>query len=166
MVTPDPSSVETSAAPGRRSFVDTWTEVVADAGGLLRAEAAMARLETGENLRGIARESAKIGAGAVLLSVTLVMLAVAGVLGLSYLVGMLAALLLVAGICALLGFWLVRSGVDGIAGRRILPERSLSRMSRDLERISSQGAPLAAGNGPNEPDPAAYAMEGKFDETP
>ena len=152
------SGLDAGAAQGRRSFVDTWTEVVADAGGLLRAEAAMARLETGENLRGFARQSAKIGAGVVLLSVTLVMLAVAGVVALSYWLGMLPALLLVSAICAIIGLWLVRSGIDGFTGQRILPERSLSRMSRDLERLSAQGAPL--------PDGANAVAEGKFHETP
>ena len=147
-MTPETTGIETGAAPGRRSFVDTFTEVVADAGGLLRAEAAMARLETGENVRGFARESAKIGAGAVLLSVTIVMLSVAGVVALSYWVGMLPALLLVAALCALIGAWLVRSGSAGLSTQRILPERSLSRMSRDLERLSQQGAPLQADGAP------------------
>lgn len=143
MVTPDPSANEAGAAPGRRSIVDTFTEVVADAGGLVRAEAAMARLETGENLRGLGRQSAKIGAGLILFSVTIVMVAVAGVVALAYLIGMVPALLLVAAVCALLGTWLVRNGLDGMSTQRILPERSLSRMSRDLERLSEQGSPLA-----------------------
>lgn len=158
MVTPDPTGFDTSDASGRRSLVDTVTEVVADAGGLLRAEAAMARLETGENLKGIAVESAKIGAGAVLLSVTIVMVAVAGVVALSYWVGMLPALLLVAAVCALIGTWLVRSGSDGMSAQRILPERSLARMSRDLERLSEQGAPLPAGVGADD------TAEGKLHE--
>ena len=148
------------AAPGRRSFVDTFTEVVADAGGLVRAEAAMARLETGENLRGFARQSAKIGAGVVLLSVTIVMLAVAGVVGLAYLIGTLPALLLVAGVCALLGIWLLRNGLDGMGAQRLLPERTLSRMSRDLERLSEQGAPLST------EERATRKAEGEFHEAP
>ena len=142
-MTTDRQGPDVGAAPGRRSFVDAFTEVVADAGGLVRAEAAMARLETGENLRGFARQSARIGAGVVLLSVTIVMLAVAGVLGLAYLVGTVPALLLVAAFCALLGVWLVRNGLDGMSSQRLLPERALSRMSRDLERLSEQGAPLS-----------------------
>ena len=165
MVTPDRPDADGGAAfggsaPGRRSFVDTFTEVVADAGGLVRAEAAMARLETGENLRGLARQSAKIGAGAVLLSVTIVMLAVAGVVGLGYLIGTLPALLLVAGVCALLGFLLLRNGLDGMSSQRLLPERTLSRMSRDLERLSEQGAPLSAES------KAEPKVEGRFHEAP
>ncbi|MCG2841340.1 phage holin family protein [Sandaracinobacter sp. RS1-74] len=142
MVTTEAPGGAASAAPGRRSFVDTWTEVAADAGGLIRAEAAMARLETGENLRGFAGDAARIGAGALLISVTIVLLAVAAVVALAHLVGMLAALLIVAGICAVAGWLLVRSGKEAISTRRLLPERSLSRMSRDLERLSAQGAPL------------------------
>lgn len=147
MVTPETTGLDTGAAEGRRSFVDTLTEVVADAGGLLRAEAAMARLETGENLRGFFRDAARVGAGVLLLSTTIVMLAVAGVVALSYWLGMLPALLVVAAVCALLGFWLVHSGVDSILTRRILPERSLARVSRDLERISEHADPPPA----NEP---------------
>lgn len=146
MVTTEAPGAEANAAQGRRSFVDTWTEVVADAGGLLRAEAALARLETRENLRGFAHDTARIGVGALLLSTAIVMLSVAGVIALSYWLGMLPALLLVSAICTLLGYWLYRTGASGLSARRILPDRALARMSRDLERLSRQGSQLATQN--------------------
>lgn len=141
-MTTDAQAPDADAASGRRSIVDTWTEVIADAGGLIRAEASMARLETGQNVRAFGRQAAKLGAGAVLMGVMIVALSVAAIVALAHFVGLLPALLIVALLCGIIGMLLIRAGADALASQRLLPERTLSRMSRDLERISAQGAPL------------------------
>ena len=100
---PDTTDSSDGAAAPRRSIVDVWTEVAADAGGLIRAEAALARLETGQNLRHAGVQSLKLLAGAVLLAVALVFLAVALVVALSLWIGLVAALLAVAAVSVLMG---------------------------------------------------------------
>ncbi|WP_374385900.1 phage holin family protein [Sandaracinobacter sp.] len=130
-----------AAEPRRRSIVETWTEVVADAGGLVRAEAALARAETERNLKLIGRESAKIVIGGMLALMALVFLTIAAVVALSEFIGLLLALLVVAVLCLGAGWLLVSKGLDGVSGQPILPERVLKRMGRDLDLLADR-APL------------------------
>jgi fatty acid desaturase len=139
--TPDPDIGESGGAPRRRSIVETWTEVAADAGGLVRAEAALARAETAANLRVVGMQSAKMLAGLALLMLALVFLTVAVLAAIAHFIGWLPALLIVALLCVGSGLLLLRSGRNRLADQNILPERSLSRMSRDLERLSERAAP-------------------------
>jgi hypothetical protein len=138
--TSDPEAGE-SGAP-RRSIVETWTEVVADAGGLVRAEAALARAETAANLKGLGIQTGKLVVGGMLLLLALVFLTTGLIAALALVTGWLAALLIVAAVCAGCGVLLVNWGRTGMSNQQILPERSLRRMSRDLERLAEQGAPL------------------------
>lgn len=135
----------TGAAPTeRRSIVQTWTEVFADAGGLVRAEAALARAETAGNLNAIARESAKVVVGGMLALMALVFLTVSAVVALAYFTGLLLALLIVALVCLGAGWLLVKQGLDGVSGLPVLPERSLRRMGNDLDMLADR-APLPEG---------------------
>jgi hypothetical protein len=141
--TPDTGNDESNAAPGRRSIVGTWIEVAADAGGLIRAEAGLARAETRANLQAVGREYAKLGAGAVLLSMALVFLTVATVVALAHFIGLLPALLVVALVCVVAGALLLRAGGTAVSRLPILPERTLGRMSRDLDNLAARASPLA-----------------------
>ncbi|TPE63681.1 hypothetical protein FJQ54_02150 [Sandaracinobacter neustonicus] len=136
--TPDSAPGEGGAAIPPRSIVETWTEVVADAGGLVRAEAALARAETERNLRVVGRESAKVIAGGMLALMALVFLTVAAVVALAALVGLLPSLLIVAALCALIGWLLISKGLDGVSGQPILPDRALKRLSRDLGAMADR----------------------------
>lgn len=132
-----------SGAP-RRSIAETWTEVVADAGGLVRAEAALARAETAANLKAVGIQSAKLVAGLAFLMLALVFLTTAAVAGIAIFTGWLVALLIVGGLCIASGLLLLLRGRAALSGQQILPERSLQRMSRDLERLAERGDPLPA----------------------
>jgi hypothetical protein len=144
--TPDPSTEDAGdraaahTAP-RRSIVDTWIELFADAGGLVRVEAALARAETAQNLRAVGRQSAKMAAGFALLMMALVFLTIAAVVGIAHFIGYLPALLLVTAGCVGGGLALLVSGKNRLAGQTILPERVLNRMARDLDVIAER-APL------------------------
>lgn len=155
--TPDPSIGDASdreareRAP-RRSIVDTWIELFADAGGLVRVEAALARAETAQNLKAVGRQSAKMAAGFALLMMALVFLTIAAVVGIAHFIGYLPALLLVTVLCVGGGVALLVSGKNRLAGQTILPERVLNRMARDLD-VLAERAPL--------PPPAATAAGGE-----
>jgi hypothetical protein len=144
--TPDPSIGDAEDRAGletgpRRSIVDTWIELFADAGGLVRVEAALARAETAQNLKAVGRQSAKMAAGFALLLMALMFLTVATVVGIAHFLGYLPALLLVTALCVGGGLGLLISGKNQLAGQTILPERVLNRMARDLDVIADR-APL------------------------
>jgi hypothetical protein len=157
--TPDPDTGEAGdragarAAP-RRSIVDTWIELFADAGGLVRVEAALARAETAQNLKAVGRQSAKMAAGFALLLMALVFLTVAAVVGIAHFLGYLPALLLVTAGCVGGGLALLVSGRKRLAGQTILPERVLTRMARDLDLLAER-APLPQAAPLPEPKPSA-----------
>lgn len=137
-VTPDDS-----LPPGeRRSILDTVGEVVADASGLVQAEARLARAETAGNMRGLVRSVATMAAGLMLLMLSLVFLTVAGVIALSAWVGLIGALLVVALVCVLGGVLLARAGLERMATQKLLPEESLRRVSNDLSWLSHRARPV------------------------
>jgi len=155
-------------AEGRRSLVETWTEVVADASGLVQAEAGMARAETAANLRAMLRSSIIILAGLVLCMVAITFLSVAAVVGLAALIGLGWALVSVATLCIVLGGFLVWKGQARMESQRILPDQSFSRISMDLQRLSARGRAMSPGpsgqeRGPGDSVPKEY---GDGHETP
>jgi hypothetical protein len=103
--------------------------------------AAWSRAETTDNLKAIGRQSAKLGAGAVLLAMALVFLTVAAVVAIAHLIGLLPALLIVSLLCVGAGLLLVRSGQFRLSGQNILPERSFGRMTRDLDKLAARASP-------------------------
>ncbi|MGL6042335.1 MAG: phage holin family protein [Sandaracinobacteroides sp.] len=145
-----------AAGARKQSIIETFIEVLADSGGLLRAEAALARAETGLNLRAAGLQSGKLLAGLVFLSLALVFLNIAVVVALAHFIGMLAALLIFAGLGTVAGGLLMRSGLRGLSSQQILPERTLGRISRDLGRLASRAAlpePLVASELEGSPRP-------------
>lgn len=144
-------------AEGRRSLVETWTEVVADASGLVQAEAGLARAETAANLRAMLRGSIIILAGLVLCMVAITFLSVAAVVGLAALIGLGWALLAVATVSIVLGVLLVRNGQVRMESLKILPDQSFRRISADLQRLSARGRAMRTSPAPAEPGPADSA---------
>lgn len=125
-------------------LIATWIEVFTDIKALLAAEAATARLEASDNFRFLGWQAAKLLTALVLLVAVLVLLVAAAVVYLAGFVGTLAALLLIAGVCLLLGLVLARSGGGRITTRPLLPTESIGRLSRDLKQLSGQRVPVAA----------------------
>lgn len=136
----------------RRSVIDTWIELFADAGGLVRVEAALARAETAQNLKAVGKQSAKLAAGFALLLMALIFLTIAAVVAIAHFIGYLPALLVVTALCVGAGLGLMISGKTALAGQTILPERVLHRMGRDLDLLADR-APLPTA-APPAPEPA------------
>jgi len=136
--TPETAGLDAGAEAPRRSILGTWAEVVADAGGILRTEARLARLETADNLKGAGRNALKMGAGLLLLAIAVIFLAVGAVVALAAVIGLGWALLAVALANAAAGGLLLWQGQAGLAGARLLPERTMARLSSDLERLGER----------------------------
>lgn len=135
---PEAAGLDAGAGAPRRSILRTWSEVVADAGGLLRAEVSLARLETAANLRSVGRNALKMGVGLLLLAIAVIFLAVGAVVALAAVIGLGWALLAVAMANAAAGAWLLWRGQTGLAAISLLPERAMARLSHDLERLGER----------------------------
>jgi uncharacterized membrane protein YqjE len=136
--TPETAGLDAGAEAPRRSILGTWAEVVADAGSLLRTEAALARLETADNLKGAGRNALKMGAGLLLLAIAVIFLAVSAVVALAAVIGLGWALLAVALVNAAAGGWLMWQAQAGLADISLLPERTMARLSHDLEWLGER----------------------------
>lgn len=147
----------------RRSLAEAWAEVVADASGLVQAEAGLARAETATNLRALLRSAIIILAGVLLCMIAITFLSVAAVVGLAALIGLGLALLFVATAAGMLGVLFFRLGLIRMESLNILPDKSIGRISEDLRRLSARGRALTDVAGPGEPGSAHY---GDSRETP
>ncbi len=148
--TPEAAGIDAGAEAPRRTILGTWTEVIADAGGILRAEAALARLETADNLKGAGRNALKMGAGLLLLTIAVIFLAVGAVVALAAVIGLGWALLAVALVNAAAGALLLWQGQAGLARVSLLPERTMARLTGDLERLGGRADRRREAGGPAE----------------
>jgi Putative Actinobacterial Holin-X, holin superfamily III len=141
-----PHQAEGEAAP--RSIAETITEVAADAGSLVRAEITLAGLETRANVAAIGGAAVRIAVGGVLLVLSLTFLTVAGIVALANAVGLLASLLIVAGVVAAGGVALILFGRGEIRRRTLLPMQTFARISDDLDRLQARADAIRGRGGP------------------
>ena len=133
-----PELTETAEAAAQRSILHVWIDVIASVSGLVQAEARLMRVETAANFEGAGRSILLLVAGGLLLLVALVFAAVAGVMALATLVGMLWSLLLVGLGCLLAGGLLIAVARGRLDRQSFLPERSLTRVAADLQRLADR----------------------------
>lgn len=131
---------ERPETPPEPSLIDSARQVVADASTLVRTEATLARLETAENAAAAAGVLARLGLGAIFLGTAIVFLLLAALVALSAVVGWVWAFLILAGIQGAAGLFLLGKGRQLASGLRLLPERTLKRLSDDLVWLSALGA--------------------------
>jgi hypothetical protein len=120
------------------SIRQTLGAVVSDAGGLLRAEASLAKLETQANLGQLGSAAVRIGLAVALLFLTLVFATVAMVVALATVLTLLWALLIVTGVCLVAGLVVLGAGRARLTHVRLLPEETLGRIAADLDRLSGR----------------------------
>ncbi len=136
MIAPEPA--EDAAEAPQRSILNTWADLLFGIGGLIHAEARLIRAETSANFQGAGRNVLLLAAGGLLLLVALVFLAVAAVMALATVTGMLWALALVAIACLIIGIVLIRNAQRRLERQSFLPERALARMAADLDRMTER----------------------------
>ena len=142
------------AARRRRPIWQLWSETVEGARATVQAELALVRAETAHNFRALRWSVAKIGVGMLFLMAALTLATVAVALWLTKAIGAAPTLLLLGLVYLLIGALLVRSGAAGVSLRRIMPARSLARLSWPAPPAAageSGEAPAAAGESRDQP---------------
>ena len=128
-----PTRAGTSAGgqvPG--GFADLLGDLVRDLAGLVKSEGRLIRSELTEAGRTIAVGVEMMVAGAILLLVSLIVLAQALVIGLAELVGPGWAATIVAALLGAIGALLVVRGRKAMAVTNLLPERTIEQTGRDI----------------------------------
>lgn len=125
-----------SEAPNRQSIPAMLADVAADVGGILRAEAVLGREEAAANARALAGSGLRLAAGLLMLSLMTTFGTVAIVVALADVIGLLWALLAVTALCLVAAIILIAAARRRFANASLLPDRSLARVSSDLERLS------------------------------
>jgi len=133
---PEPAEASSEAPP--RSIAETLTEVAADASSLMRAEMTLAGIETRDNASALGGAVARIALGAVFIALAITFLTVAGVVALASLLGLLWALLIIAGTVAVLGFILIAAGQSAARKQRLLPVQAIARIASDIDSLQAR----------------------------
>jgi hypothetical protein len=121
-----------SARAGDKGVVDLAGEALKDVAVLLQTELELLRAEISEKLTFTALSAALIGAGALLLMATIVLLLQAAIAGLAaWGVSMPVAILIVAAATLLAGAGLVWLGVNRLSLARLTPSRTLDQLQKD-----------------------------------
>ncbi len=121
--------------PGRandKGMIDLAGNVLRDIVSLLQAELQLLRAEISEKLKLTALSAALIGAGALLLAATIVLLLQAAIAGLvAYGIAWPFAILIVAAATLLLGAGLIWFGVNNLRLSRLAPSKTLNQLEKD-----------------------------------
>lgn len=121
------------------SVADLFGNVVTELSTLLRKEVQLARAELGEKAGQAAGAVASLAIGGVLLLAALIFLLQALVVLLVYLgVPMGWAELIVAAVVGLIGYLLLRGGLNRLKASNLVPSRTAEQLSRDAAVVKEQ----------------------------
>jgi len=115
-----------------KGVVDLAGEALEDIAVLLQTELQLLRDEISEKLTFTALSAALIGAGALLLMATIVLILQAAIAGLvAYGISMPIAILIVAAITLLAGVGLIWFGINRLSLARLAPTKTLDQLQKD-----------------------------------
>jgi hypothetical protein len=128
------------------SVPDLVTKLFRDVSELFRMEGQLIRAEMNDKLTQLQAGIGKIAAGAIVLLVALIVLTNALVIGVAELIGTVErtadntgwAALIVGAIYAVIGAFLVRSGVSDLNPENLKPDRTAHQVRRDAELAREQ----------------------------
>jgi hypothetical protein len=121
-----------SVDPGDKGVVDLAGDALREFAVLLQAELQLLRAEISEKLTFTALSAALIGAGALLLMATIVLLLQAAIAGLAaYGVPMPVAILIVAAAALVVGACLVWFGFNRLSLDRLAPSKTIDQLQKD-----------------------------------
>lgn len=123
-----------------RSVPDLLGDLVNQTSTLVRKEIQLARAEMGEKMSTAGSAAIGIGAGAVLFLGALVILLQAAVAALVEYGGLsaTAASLIVAAVVMLVGYLLLRGGLNKLKASSLTPDRTVTQLSRDAQVVKEQ----------------------------
>jgi len=128
------------------SVPDLVTKLFRDISDLLRMEGRLIRAEMNDKVSQLQTGVGKVAAGAIVLLVALIVLSDALVIGVAELIGTVEvtenntgwAALIVGGVYAAIGAFLVRSGISDLNPENLTPDRTAHQVRRDAELAKEQ----------------------------
>lgn len=125
--------------PSDKGVINLAGDVLRDIVALLHAELRLLRAEISEKLRLTALSAALIGAGALLLAATIVLLLQAAIAALvAYGIAWPLAILIVATAALLLGVGLIWFGVNNFRLNRLAPSKTLNQLEKDTTVVKHE----------------------------
>ncbi|WP_424138331.1 phage holin family protein [Roseomonas chloroacetimidivorans] len=123
-----------------RSIPDLLGDLVDQTSTLVRKEVQLARAEIGEKVSVVGAASASLAIGGVLLLGALVILLQAAVAFLVEFVHLSATVsaLIVAVVVAVIGYLVLRGGLNRLKASNLTPDRTVTQLSRDAEVAKEQ----------------------------
>lgn len=136
----------TARMASSNSVPDLVAKLFRDISDLFRMEGRLIRAEMNDKITQLQAGIGKIAAGAIILLVSLIVLSDALVIGIAELIGTVSvtdnntgwAALIVGGVYAAIGAFLVRSGISDLNPENLTPDRTAHQVSRDAELAKEQ----------------------------
>ena len=121
-----------------RSLGELFSELSSNTSNLVRQEINLARAEMTQKATEAGRQAGMIGVGGVLAHTALLALVAALVAGLSEFMPIWVSALLVGIVLAIVGYFLIRQGVDKLKQLNPKPEQTIETLKEDKEWIKDQ----------------------------
>lgn len=121
-----------------RSLGELFSELSDEVRLLFRQEVALARTEVSSKVSHISRDAMRIGIGAVLAFVGFEALVAAGIVALDLILPLWLSALIVGAVLAIVGYVLIRQGMNDVKRRGITPTETLDSLKEDREWLRNQ----------------------------
>jgi hypothetical protein len=122
-----------------RSLPELFSSLVGQISTLFRQEIRLARAEMGEKFRSLSGAvTPLVAGGAVLLGALIVLMFALAALVASFGIAAGWSLLIVGVLFLLLGYVLLRSGLNQLKAANLMPERVVEQLSRDAQVVKEQ----------------------------
>lgn len=121
-----------------RSVGELLRQLADDVVRLIRDEMALAKNEAGEKMNRVMMALVSIVAGSLMGFAALIVLLFALVEGLSKFMPAWLAAVIVGGAVAIVGFVLVRSGATALSADKLVPDRTVRNVQRDVQMVKEQ----------------------------
>jgi|SRR5688572_8869733 len=120
------------------SLGDLFSDLAAQTGKLIRQEAALAKSELADKASAAGKDIGLMAAGAFLGYAGLLAIVAAAIAGLASVVPLWASALIVGAVLAIVGYFLVSSGLSHIKSANWAPEETIESIREDAEWLKKQ----------------------------
>jgi hypothetical protein len=121
-----------------RSLGELFGDLTDDVRMLLRQEVALARTEVSDKVAHLSRDGMRIGVGGVLAFVGFQALVATAIIALDLIIPLWLSALLVGAVLAIVGYVLIRQGMNDVKRRGITPTETISSLKEDSEWLQDQ----------------------------
>lgn len=134
----DPVQTDATSTPSDKPLSSLFSELAGETTTLVRKEVELARAEMSEKMGQAAAGAISLAAGGLVAFAGLIFLLLSATIGLSNWVSDWLAALIVGGVVALIGIFMVMAGKNRLSTENLQPKRTIETLQEDKQWAKSQ----------------------------